>query len=45
MCSSDLDVTWIQMEGHFIEQWTYTDYVMRIIDGRVFEVVITDHQQ
>jgi hypothetical protein len=39
------DVTWIQLEGHFIEQWTYTDYVMRIIDGRVFEVVITDHQQ
>lgn len=39
------EVTWIQMEGHFIEEWTYSDKLMRIIDGRVFEVVTTDHRQ
>ena len=39
------DVTWIQLEGHFIEEWTYSDRLMRIIDGRVFEIVTADHQQ
>ncbi len=33
------EVTWVTIRSHFIEEWVYGDQVIRLIDGRVFEVV------
>ncbi|MDE0960781.1 MAG: hypothetical protein OSB09_08380 [Planctomycetota bacterium] len=32
------EVTWVQLEDHLVEEWTYHDQVVRLIDGRVFEI-------
>ncbi len=32
------EVTWVRIQDHLVEEWTYHDQVVRLIDGRVFEI-------
>jgi len=33
------EVTWLTIQSHFVEEWVYGDQVIRLINGRVFEVL------